>query len=92
MKDISVYLLTAGLLLYVVDIAYRRFRFRIFPSSVKNKAPEANNAPVQQAVLKTTDKKEAALPAEQPSKKKKKENDKDILDTSKLLNRMNSDK
>ncbi len=102
MKDITVPLLVIALLLFVLDIAYRRFRFRIVPEGfysrlfegIKSKRVKEETG---RNVTKATDAsgKKASSNKNDDKDKNKKNKDKkppkgepDIIDTSLLLNRM----
>ncbi|MCR5823872.1 MAG: VWA domain-containing protein [Lachnospiraceae bacterium] len=102
MKDITVPILLTALLLFILDIAYRRFRFRILPEGyfsgliTKFKAKKTGKEAVQPSHAgkhDTGDKKEKPSDKEDkgkkpPKAKPPKKNEPDIIDTSMLLNRM----
>ena len=104
MKDITVPLLVAALLLFVFDIAYRRFRFRIVPEGFyanmfkhfKDKRTAFKAAPTASAksVTKETSDNESKKNKSDKDNKKKpprsgsSKKEPDIIDTSLLLNRM----
>lgn len=100
MNDITFPLLIVALFVFILDIAYRRFNFRIFPEklkvsvkeSAKDLPPQDNAKPVQEgAEIKTDTVKvsETKHSSEKPSSKtKSKQQESDMLDASQLLNRM----
>ncbi|MBQ7637087.1 MAG: VWA domain-containing protein [Lachnospiraceae bacterium] len=101
MKDITVPILVAALLLFILDIAYRRFRFRVVPEDfwsqlfARKKVKEVKKAPVTAAATTATapapssSKDSGTKPDSIKGKKaEKKKNEPDIIDTSLLLNRM----
>ena len=103
MKDITVPILTAALFLFILDIAYRRFRFRIVPEGfysgllAKFKKKEEESRDKKREVTAKPSVKKADVSVETSSKpaetsqktaSKKKRDEPEILDTSLLLNRM----
>ncbi len=94
MKDITVPILLTALLLFVLDIAYRRFRFRLVPEGFYSRLFAKHKNAAKSAKEKTaavSNNKKQEDETQKPSAKKgskKKKNEPEILDTSLLLNRM----
>lgn len=95
MTDITTPLLVVALLLFVFDIAYRRFNVRLIPER-KKKAPtsipvkESVKSPVAEDIVTPPEPviKPAKVPKAPKAPKQPKQEDKEVLDTSQLLNRM----